>query len=123
LCITFSCFVQLEQFKLFSNLHFKLYKSSCTFKGNKIIFKCFLNGLKINYELFNWESFVKTTAPTLGGHNFITSSPFLLISSATNAPRKGLCQFLDTINNGAFLKKWWRNRTLNAQIMACLPYF
>jgi hypothetical protein len=87
-CITFSCLVQIEQFKLFWNFHLKLYKSSCNFKGNKIIFKDFLSGLEIGYELFDRKCFVKTTPPTLRGHNFLTSNPFLLISNATDAPKR-----------------------------------
>jgi len=93
-CITFSCFVQIEQFKLFWNIHLKLYKSSCNSKGKKIIFKDFLSGLEIGYELFDWKCFVKMTPPTLGSHNFFNSNPFLLISSATDVPREGFHLFL-----------------------------
>ncbi len=90
-CITFSFFfVQIEQFKLLWNCHLKLYKSSSNSKGNKLIFKNFLRGLKIGYELFSWIFFVKTTPPTLGDCNFLASSSFLPIFSARDVPRGGL---------------------------------
>jgi hypothetical protein len=56
-----SFFNQIERFKLLWNCHLKLYKSSCNSKGNKIIFKDVLRGLKIDYELFEWEFSIKTT--------------------------------------------------------------
>ncbi len=90
-CITFSFFlVQIERFKLLWNGHLKLYKSSCNSEGNKIIFKDFLRGSKINYELFDWEFFVQTTPSTSKGCNFFISSPFLLILSVIDAQRGGL---------------------------------
>jgi len=82
--------VQIEHFKLLWNCHLKLYKSSSNSKGNKLIFKNFLRGLKIGYELFSWIFFVKTTPPTLGDCNFLASSSFLPIFSARDVPRGGL---------------------------------
>jgi hypothetical protein len=35
--------------------HLKPYKSSCNSKGNIVIFKDFLMGSEIGYELFNQE--------------------------------------------------------------------
>jgi hypothetical protein len=48
--------VQIEQFKL-----------SCNSKGNKVIFKDFLGGSEIGYELFDLEIFVQMTALYFGG--------------------------------------------------------
>jgi hypothetical protein len=39
----------------------KLCKSSCNSKGNIVIFKDFLMGSKISYEVFDREIFVKMT--------------------------------------------------------------
>jgi hypothetical protein len=92
-CITFSFFVQIEQFKLLWNHHLKIYKSCYNFKGNKIIFKEFFKGSKINYEVFYWEFHVKMSPPTLGGRNFFTYNPFLSIFSVTNVPKEGFHLF------------------------------
>jgi hypothetical protein len=51
----FLSFVPIEQFKLLCNRHFKLYKSSSNSKENIIIFKDFLRGSEIGYEMFNQE--------------------------------------------------------------------
>jgi hypothetical protein len=76
-CITSSFFfVQIEWFKLLWNRHLKLYKSSCNSKGNRVIFKDFLRGSKIGYELFGLEFSAKTNPSTLRGHNFLISSSF-----------------------------------------------
>jgi len=56
----FLIFIQIEGLKLLWNRHLKFYKSSCSSKGNRVIFKDFLSGPKIGYELFDWEFFVKT---------------------------------------------------------------
>jgi hypothetical protein len=89
-CITFSFFVQIEWFKLVWNFHLKLYKSSSNSKGNIVIFKEFLRGLKICYELFDQDFSVKTTSPTSGGHNFFASSPFFPVLSVIDAQKGGL---------------------------------
>ncbi len=54
-------FFQIEKFKLIWNCHFKFYKSSCNSKYNKVIFKDFLKGSKIGYELFDQGFSIKTT--------------------------------------------------------------
>jgi hypothetical protein len=92
LCITFSFLVQIERFKLLWNHHLKLYKSSSNSKGNRLIFKDFLRGSKIVYEIFHWKFSAKNTLPYLGGggDNFLSSSSFLSIFSAIDAPRGGL---------------------------------
>jgi hypothetical protein len=59
-------------------------------KCNIVIFRDYLRGSKIGYELFNQFFFVKTTALSLRGHNFLTSSPFLSIFIAMDAQRGGL---------------------------------
>jgi len=76
-CITFSFFVQIEWFKLLWNHHLKFYKSCWNSKSNIMIFKDFLRGLKIGYELFDQEFSVKMI-PLLGGggHNFLTCNPY-----------------------------------------------
>jgi hypothetical protein len=48
--------VQIEQFKL-----------SCNSKGDKVIFKDFLRGSEIGYELFDLEILVQMIAPYFGG--------------------------------------------------------
>jgi hypothetical protein len=83
-CITFSFFFG---FKLSDLNCFEIIKSSCTSKGNKIIFKEFLRCSKIGYELFDWECFGKMIPSTLGGHNFLIFSSFLSISSGIHAQR------------------------------------
>ncbi len=65
--------VQIGRFKLLCNCHLKLYKSSSNSKSNKVIFRDFLRGSKIGYELFYQKLSVKTTPPTSKGHNFLAS--------------------------------------------------
>jgi hypothetical protein len=70
------------------NFHLKLYKSSGYFKGNRIICKEFLRGLKIiGYELFVWEFSVKTTHPTWGVVTFSPLVHFCWFFNGTDAPR------------------------------------
>ncbi len=57
--------VQIEQFKL-----------SCNSKGDKVIFKDFLRGSEIGYELFDLEILVQMIAPYFGGWNFLTFVDF-----------------------------------------------
>jgi hypothetical protein len=59
--------VQIEWFKLLWNRHLKLYKSCSNSKGNRVIFKDFLRGLKIGYELFDQEFFCNNDLLYLGG--------------------------------------------------------
>jgi hypothetical protein len=44
----------------------KLYKSSSNTKDNRLIFKDFLRGSKIGYELFGRKFSAKTTLPYFG---------------------------------------------------------
>jgi hypothetical protein len=84
-------FFQIERFKPLWNRHIKLYKSYCNSEGNKvIIFKDFLRGSEIGYELFNWNLFCKKNPLTSRGYNFFTSYSFLPIFNAIDAPRGGL---------------------------------
>ncbi len=80
-CIIFSCFVQIEWFKLVWNFHLQLYKSFWNSKGNRVIFKDFLRGSKICYELFDRDFSIKMTSPTSRGHKIFASSPFLPVLS------------------------------------------
>ncbi len=73
------CLVQIERFKLLWNRHLKLYKSSSNSKGNKLIFKSFLRGSKIGYELFSGISFLQ--------------QPPLLWETVTFLPPVHFCQF------------------------------
>jgi hypothetical protein len=77
-----------------SNLNFEIIilsftKASCNPKGNKIIFKDFLRGLEIGYELFNQKISIKMTPLTSRGCNFL-ASPFLSIFSAIDVQGGGL---------------------------------
>jgi hypothetical protein len=90
-CITFSFYF----FKLSDLNYFEITILSSTnhiSKGNRVIFKDFLRGLKIGYELFNWNLFCKNDPLTWGGGgcNFFTSYSFLPIFNAIDAPRGGL---------------------------------
>jgi hypothetical protein len=121
-CIMFSSFVQIEGFKLLWNRPLKLYKY-CNFKGNRVIFKDFLRGSEIGYELFNPKFSIKTTPLTSGGRNFLTSYSILAIFSVINVPwGESSIYSLDTINNGAFLQKRQANPTLSDDSWAILPY-
>ncbi len=105
-CITFSYCVQIEWFKLFWNHHLKLYKSSCNSKGNRIIFKDFFEG----FENKLWADQLRI---------FFKNEPLLLWGAVTFSPLIKFFQFLvwqmhqekssiyslDTINNGALLRK------------------
>jgi hypothetical protein len=118
----FHFFFQIEQFKLFWNHHLKLYKSFCNFKGNKIIFKDFLRGLKIGYELFDREISVKMNPPTLGGCNILTFSPFFPNFSAIDVQRRRfhLCFGHHKILWNS-LTKSLRNLILSVLWLASLP--
>jgi len=84
-CITFSIFVQIEQFKLLWNPHLKIYKSSCISKGNQVIFKEIFEG----FENRLWAVWLRifSNPPISRGCNFFAFSLFLLIFSATNVPK------------------------------------
>jgi hypothetical protein len=116
--------VQIEWFKLLWNRHLKLYKSSCNSKGNRVIFKDFLRGSEIGYEVLHWGLFCKMThSPTLEGHNFLASCLFLLIFSAVDVPRGGLHLLFGHHNlQWALLQKQQANPTLSDPWWAFLPY-
>jgi hypothetical protein len=86
-CIMFSFFVQIEGFKLLWNHHLKSYKSSSNFKGNKIIFKDFFEGI-INRLWIVWskKQIIKTNLPTWGSRNFFIFNSILAIISVIDAP-------------------------------------
>jgi len=94
-------FVQIERFKLLWNCHLTLYKSSYNSKSNKVIFKEFLRGSEIGYELLGLILFI-TTPLTSGGCNFLAFSSFLPIFSDRCAKRRA--SNMGTINNGPSCK-------------------
>jgi hypothetical protein len=113
--------VQIEWFKLLWNCHLKLYKSSSNTEGNKLIFKNFLRGSKVGYELFSWIFLVKTNPPTLGDCNFLAYSPFLPIFSARDLPRGGLHLVLGHHKQWGPPAKWQANPTSSDCSWAVLP--
>jgi hypothetical protein len=106
-------FVQIEQFKLLCNCHLKLYKLSSNSKGNIVIFRDFLRGSKIGYELFDQKNSVKTTPLTSRGHNFLTSNPFLPIVIAMDAQGGGLHPLIGHHKPWGLAAKLTKNPTLN----------
>jgi hypothetical protein len=120
-CITFSFFVQIEQFKLLWNRHLKFYKWCFDSKGNRIIFKDFLNGSRKGYELFNREFSIKTTPPSLKGHKVFASSLFLLIFSMIDVQRRGLHLFIGHHKKWGPPAKMARNLTLSVLWPTSLP--
>jgi hypothetical protein len=78
-CITFSFFIfQIETVR---KLPSSALQSFCNSKDNKILFKDFLRGSKIDYKLYE--------PSILKGCNFLVSNLYLSIFSVTNAPRGG----------------------------------
>ncbi len=121
-CITFSLFfVQIERFELLWNCHLKLYKSSSNSKSNEVIFKEFLRGSEIGYELLGLVFLINQTPLTSGGCNFLASSSFLPLFSVIDAPRGGLHLILGHYKQWALLQKWWANLTLSDHSWAVLP--
>jgi hypothetical protein len=70
------------------------------------MFKNFLRDLKIGYELFNRECFVKTRPPTLEGCNFLAFSPFLSIFTAIDTQRGYLHLFFGHDKQWGRTAKW-----------------
>jgi hypothetical protein len=64
-----------------------------------------LRGLKIGYELFDSEFFVKATHPTWGVVTFSLLVHFGCFFNGPDAPEESSIYFLDTKHNGALLQK------------------
>jgi hypothetical protein len=88
-----------------------------------VIFKDFLRGSKIGYELFDPKISVKTTPPLLGGgHYFLPSIPFSSIFSVIDAQRRELHLFFGHHKQWGPPEEMVRNPTLSVLSTASLPY-
>jgi len=114
-CITFSWYVQIEQFKLLWNFHLKLYKSACNSNGNSVIFKDFVRGSQIGYELFDWNLLQ-------GELNLFTFHSFLSNFNTTDMATEGLHLLFGHHKQWALMQKWQAKPMLSVQKLACLPY-
>ncbi len=117
-CITFSSFVQIEQFNCskIAILNFANHLIS-----NKIIFKDLFKGFGNKLWVVWSKLFYKNDPFLWGAITFSTLICFCQFLVRQMHPKESSIYSLDTINNGALLQKQWANITSIVWTLACLP--